>query len=142
MEVFLQCHSRQIMIISIFQVKDDHIHQAGIWERFYNIRSVANMIATKQLLFIGNFYRDTFSDRPVKLMLITSCNNFKPEQVDCPQYQNKYTFVGNLCLLFKNYMKWIFILWMEPFRIESTRLVMKGIGINLFDAYYNQAKKY
>ena len=101
MEVFLQCHSRQIMIISIFQVKDDHIHQAGIWERFYNIRSVANMIATKQLLFIGNFYRDTFSDRPVKLMLIISCNNLKPEQVDCPQYQNKYTFVGNLCLLFK-----------------------------------------
>ena len=52
LEVFLPCHSRQILKISFFQVKADHIRRADIQERFCNIPSVENMISSTQITFI------------------------------------------------------------------------------------------
>ena len=55
-EVFLQCQSRQLLIMYMFQVKDDHIRRADIQGRFYNIPSVENMIAARQILLLGKFF--------------------------------------------------------------------------------------
>ena len=53
LEVFLQLHSRRILIISMLQMKDDHIRQADIRERSYNFPSADIMIAARQIIFIG-----------------------------------------------------------------------------------------
>ena len=90
-----------------------HIRQAYIQERFYNIPSVENMIAARQLIFIGKVVRYPSYDWPGEIMLTSSCNNSKPEQGGRPQYHNKYALMSNPCLLFENYMKCILTLVME-----------------------------
>ena len=82
-------------------MKYDHIHREDILERFYNIPNVENMIAARQLLFIGIFVQDPLSDRPEKFMLKKSCNHLSPEQVSRPQYHNTYALMRNLCILFQ-----------------------------------------
>ena len=101
LEVFLQCHLRRILKISMSQVKEDHIHRADIREMFYNIPSVENTIAAMQLIFIGKVIRYPSSDWPSKMMPTESCNHSRPEQGGHPQYHNKDTLVSNLCLFFE-----------------------------------------
>ena len=51
----------------MLQVKDDRIRRVDILEIFYNIPSADNMVADRQIIFIGKVVRNTSSDRPEKL---------------------------------------------------------------------------
>ena len=82
-------------------MKYDHIHRADIREMFYNIPSVDNMIAERQLLLIGKVFRNPSPDSPEVAMLAARCNNLRSEQGGGTKYHNKYTLVRNLFLLFK-----------------------------------------
>ena len=53
----------------MFEVKDDHIRQADIQDRFYNILIFDHMIASRQIPLIGKFIRDPLSNCPAKMML-------------------------------------------------------------------------
>ena len=66
---------------------------------FHDIPRVSNMIATRQLDFIGKTIRGPF-DRPAQQMLTACCDNIR--RVGCPFLHNKDFIVKNLRLLFAN----------------------------------------
>jgi hypothetical protein len=66
---------------------------------FYDIPRVGNMIAARQMDFIGKTIRAP-SDRPAQQMLTACCNNVRP--VECLFLHNKDYIIKNLRLLFAN----------------------------------------
>ena len=101
LEVFSKRHSRRILRISMFQVKDGRIRQLYFRKIFYNIPCVESMILARELLFIGKVFQDPSSYWPAKMVLTKKFNHSRPEQVGRSQYHDKETIVSNLCLLFK-----------------------------------------
>lgn len=53
LEVFLHCRIQQILHISITAVKEHHIRNKRVHQMFYDIPCIKNMIAARQLGFLG-----------------------------------------------------------------------------------------
>jgi len=97
LEVFLHRSIRHILHISIIEVKDNHIRNEKIGRIFYNIPSIQNMIAARQLGFLGKVVRGPYG-APARRML-TACCQHKRKQ-GRPYLHNKDVIVKNLRLLF------------------------------------------
>ena len=97
LEIFMHRSIRRILDISMSQVKDERIRNENIRKIFYDIPIVENMIAARQLDFIGKAIRAP-PDRPSRIMLTACCNNQR--RVGRPQLHNKNFIVRNLKLLF------------------------------------------
>jgi len=66
---------------------------------FYSIPCVRNMIAARQMDFVGKMIRGP-PDRPSHNMITACCDHKR--YVGCPQTTGKNIMVENLCLLFQN----------------------------------------
>ena len=64
---------------------------------FYDIPCIINMIAARQLGFLGKIVSGPH-DSPARRMLIACCQHKR--KVGCPYLHNKDVIVQNLCLLF------------------------------------------
>jgi hypothetical protein len=74
MDVFMHRSIRRILDISMSQVRDEKIRNDKICNIFYDIPTVENLIAARQLDFIGKTVRAQ-PDRPARIMLTACCNN-------------------------------------------------------------------
>jgi hypothetical protein len=99
LEVFVHHNIRRILRVSITKVRENHIKNEHVRRMFYDIPRVSNMIAARQLDFIGKTIRGPL-DRPAQ-QLLTACYNYT-RQVGRPFLHNKDFIVKNLCLLFAN----------------------------------------
>ena len=99
LEVFLHRNIRRILRISMFRVKEEHLHNEHVRRMFYDIPRVCNMIAARQLDFLGKTMRGP-SDRPAQQMMTACCDNVR--RVGRPFLHNKDYIVKNLRLLFAN----------------------------------------
>jgi len=97
LEVFLHRNIRHILHISIIEVKDNHIRNEKIRRLFYDIPCIRNMIAARQLGFLGKVIRGPH-DAPARRML-TACCQHKRNQ-GRPYLHNKDVIVQHLRLLF------------------------------------------
>ena len=83
----------------MFRVKDERLHNEHVRRMFYDIPRVGNMIATRQMEFIGRSYTHT-PDRLAQQMLTACCDNIHP--VVCLFLHLKDYIIKNLRLLFTN----------------------------------------
>ncbi len=91
LEVFLHRSIRRILHISIVQVQERHIRNEKICQMFYDIPCVVNMIAARQLGFLGKVVWGP-DDSPARRML-TACSQHN-------HLNNKDVIVQNLRQLF------------------------------------------
>jgi hypothetical protein len=96
LEVFLHRSIRRILHISIIQVQEDRIRNDKICCLFYDIPCVINMIAARQLGFLGKVVCGPH-DAPACRML-TACCQHKHKRG--PPYLHNKDIVQNLRLLF------------------------------------------
>jgi len=81
------------------RVQEDRIRNEHVRGMFYDIPSVRNMIAARQMDFVGKVVRGPWTSPP-KRMLTACCNN---KRLACrPNHHNKDSLVKNLKLLFAN----------------------------------------
>ena len=80
-------------------VKEEKIWNERVHEMFYSIPYVRNMIAARQMDFIGKMMSGP-PDRPL-LNMITACCDHK-QRVGRPQTRGKNFMVKNLRLLFRD----------------------------------------
>jgi hypothetical protein len=73
-EVFLHCNIWQILRVSMTKVREEHIQNKHVRQIFYDIPRVSNMIAARQLDFIGKTVCGP-PDRPTQQMLTACCDN-------------------------------------------------------------------
>jgi hypothetical protein len=99
LEIFMHKSIRRILQISITQVKDMRIKKKTIHNTFYIMPCVRNMIALRQLEFIGKLIQGPHNQPAMRM--ITSCCNQK-RQVGRPQTTGKNFIAKNLRLLFKD----------------------------------------
>ena len=99
LEVFLHRSIRCILSISLSQVKEEHIRNDTVREMFYDILRVRNMIAARQLTFVGKKMRGDWND-PAKRMITACCSNTRLR--GRPEFHNKDALVQNLKLLFED----------------------------------------
>ena len=97
LEVFLYRSIRRILHISIVQVQEERIRNDKIRRLFYDIPCVINMIAARQLGFLGKVVRGPH-DAPTRRMLTACCQHKRKR--GRPYLHNKDVIVRNLCLLF------------------------------------------
>jgi hypothetical protein len=97
LEVFLHCNIRRILRVSITRVKDERIKNEHVRRMFYDIPRTRNMIAARQMKFIGKVTRGP-SNRPAQHMLTACCDNTR--LTGRPFLHNKDHIVRNLRLLF------------------------------------------
>ena len=83
----------------MFRVKEEHLHNEHVRRMFYDIPRVGNMIAARQLDFLGKTMRGPH-DRPAQQMMTAWCDNVR--RVGRPFLHNKDFIVKNLRLLFVN----------------------------------------
>jgi hypothetical protein len=102
LEVFLHCSIRQILHISIVQVRERHICNEKIRQMFYDIPCVVNMIAARQLGFLGKVVQGPH-DYPARRMLTACCQHNRKR--GRPYLHNKDVIVQNLHLLFSQIPK-------------------------------------
>ena len=96
LEVFINRNARKILRISMFRVKDAKITTQQIREKLYNMPSAKDMIAARQMSFIGKVVRSP-PQTPAHLMLTTySSHKRRPGR---SYFTNKDTLVKNLELL-------------------------------------------
>jgi len=96
LEVFLHRSIRRILGVPMSQVKEERIRNIHMRQKFYDIPRARNMIAARQMDFVGKMVRGP--DRPTKSMLTACCPNTRLPQR--PQFHNKDALVKNLKLLF------------------------------------------
>ena len=97
LEVFLHRNIRRILAISMTRVQEERIRNEHVRDMFYDIPRVRNMIAARQMDFIGKVIRGPWASPP-KRMLTACCNN---KRLACrPNHHNKDSLVKNLKLLF------------------------------------------
>ena len=96
LEVFLHRSIRRILGVPMSQVKEERIRNIHMRQKFYDIPRARNMIAARQMDFVGKMVRGP--DRPAKSMLTACCPNTRLPQR--PQFHNKDALVKNLKLLF------------------------------------------
>jgi hypothetical protein len=99
LEVFLHRNIRRILQISISRVKEERICNEKVRQMFYSIPCARNMIAARQMDFIGKMIRGP-SDRPSRNMITACCDHKR--RVGRPQTTGKNFMVENLRLLFKD----------------------------------------
>ena len=97
LEVFLHQSIRRILGINMTQVQEDRIRNDHVRQMFYDIPRVRNMIAARQMDFIGKVSRGDWS-QPAKRMITACCANKRLAQR--PNFHNKDALVKNLKLLF------------------------------------------
>jgi hypothetical protein len=102
LKVFLHCSVWRILHISITDVREQHLQNEKVRCMFYDIPCVKNMIAARQLGFLGKVVWGPI-DRPARRML-TACCQHKRNQ-GRPYLHNKEVSVRNLRLLFKKVPK-------------------------------------
>ena len=88
---------RRILHISIIQVQEEHVRSDKVRRLFYDIPCIINMIAARQLGFLGKVVRSPH-DTPARRMLTACCQHKR--KCGCPYLHNKDVIVGNLRLLF------------------------------------------
>ena len=99
LEVFLHRSIRRILHISMTKVREQRLHNDKVRKMFYSIPCVRNMIAARQLDFIGKMIRGP-PDRPSRNMITACCNHKR--RVGRPQTTGKNFMVENLRLLFRD----------------------------------------
>jgi hypothetical protein len=77
LEVFLHCSIHQILHVTITRVKEEHIRNEHVQKMFYDIPCICNMIAARQMDFIGKIVHAS-PDRPAQQMLTACCDNIRP----------------------------------------------------------------
>jgi hypothetical protein len=97
LEVFLHRSIRQILHISMVQVQECHIRNKKICQMFYDIPCVVNMIAARQLDFLGKEVQGPH-DSPACRMLTACCQHKR--KCGHTYLHNKDIIVQNLRLLF------------------------------------------
>jgi hypothetical protein len=95
--VFLHQSMQQKPLISMMTVKEEQIQNEHVRRMFYDIPQVGNMIAARQMDFIGKVI-PAHPDHPAQQMLMACCNKIRP--VGCPFLHNKDYIIKNLCLLY------------------------------------------
>jgi len=93
LEVFLHRSIRRILQISMSRVKEKRIHNGKVRQMFYSIPCGRNMIAARQMDFIGKMIRCP-PGRPSRNMITACC--------DHKRRVGKNFMVENLGLLFKD----------------------------------------
>ena len=68
LEVFLHRSVRKILKITLTQVIDESITNTSLRARFFNIHSIRNYIAKRQLTFIGKVVRNADDQIPTQLL--------------------------------------------------------------------------
>jgi hypothetical protein len=97
LEVFLHRSVQKILQISMTQVKDEGLRNCRVREMLYRIPCIQNMIAARQMDFVGKMIRGP-PDLPSRNMITACCNHKRC--VGQPQTTGKNFMVENLCLLF------------------------------------------
>ena len=97
LEVFLHRNIRRILNLSMNDVKEEHIRNKKVRQMFYNIPCIQNMIAARQLSFVGKVVRGPH-DAPARRMLTACCQHKR--KVGRPYLHNKDIIVRHLRLLF------------------------------------------
>ena len=124
--VFLHRSVRRILSIKISQVKEERIKNAFVRQKFYDIPRIRNMIAARQMRFIGKVVRGPWS-RPAKRMLTACCTNTRLAQR--PNFHNKDLLVKNLKLLFAN---------VHDVEIDNQGSMKEWINEVMDEEYWNQ----
>jgi len=99
LEVFLHRSIRRILQISMTKVQEQHLHNGKVCDMFYSIPCVRNMIAARQMDFVGKMIRGP-PDCP-SCNMITACCDHK-RRVGRPQTTGKNSIVENLRLRFQD----------------------------------------
>ncbi len=97
LEVFLHCSIWRILHISIIDVQEQHLQNKKVCPMFYNIPCVKNIIAARQLGFLGKLSGGLLNACPLHahcLLPAQKCN------LGRPYLHNKDVNVCNLQLLF------------------------------------------
>jgi len=97
LEVFLHRNIRRILGISITQVQEERIRNDWVRKKFYDIPRVQNMVAARQMDFIGKVCRGKWN-LPTKRLITACCSQKRLAQR--PNFHNKNSIVKNLKLLF------------------------------------------
>ena len=128
-EVFLHRSIRRILRITITQVQDERIRNEHVRRLFYDIPRVRNMIAARQLGFIGKVMRGP-SHRPSQRMITACCSNKRlPGR---PHFHNKDLLVKNLKLLFAQ---------VNDVVIDDKGTLKDWINEVMCESYWNQLVK-
>jgi len=99
LEVFLHCSIQRILHISMTKVREQRLHNDNVRQMFYSIPCVRNMIATRQMDFVGKMIRG-LPDRPSRNVITTCCDHKR--RVGRPKTTGKNFMVENLRLLFQD----------------------------------------
>jgi hypothetical protein len=126
LEAFMHKSIRRILKISMTQVKDMRIRNETVRNTFYAMPCVKNMIAARQLDFIGIVIRGPHN-QPARRMITSCCNETR--RVGRPQTTGKNFIVKNLQLLFKD-VPLTHINHFGPSSIRFTKPQTKNIGAN------------
>ena len=130
LEVFLYRNIRQILRISMFRVKEEHLNDEHVRRMFYDIPRVGNMIAARQLDFLGKTMRSPY-DPPAQQMMTACCNNVR--RVGLPFLPNKDFIVKNLRLFLQTSLNSP-LTNMAPSRTGSTKPATNNIGVTSLHA--------
>ena len=99
LEVFLHRSIRRILQISMSTVQEQRLRNGKVRDMFYSIPCVRNMIAARQMDFVGKMIRGP-PDRPSRNMITACCDH--EHLVGRPQAMGKNFIVENLHLLFQD----------------------------------------
>ena len=103
LEVFLHRSIRRILVISMAEVKDQHITNETVRNKFFDIPNIEKNIATRQLTFIGKLARN--SDYRLCTKLLTAWCNHKRRRGGV-LHTNKKSIVHNLRLIIPGVENW------------------------------------
>jgi hypothetical protein len=98
LEVFLHRSIRRILQISMSKVREERLRNEKVRRMFYSIPCVRNMIAARQMDFVGKMIRGP-PDRPSRNMITACCDHKR--RTGRPQTTGKNFMVENLRLLFQ-----------------------------------------
>ena len=99
LEVFLHRSIRRILQISMSTVCEQRLRNEKVRRMFYSIPCVRNMIAARQMDFVGKMIRGP-PDRPSRNMITACCDHKR--RVGRPQTTGKNFMVENLRLFFQD----------------------------------------
>ena len=99
LEVFLHRSIQRILQISMSTVQEQCLRNGKVRVMFYSIPCVRNMIAARQMDFVGKMIRGP-PDRPSRNMITTCCDHKR--RVGRPHTTGKNFMVENLRLLFQD----------------------------------------
>jgi hypothetical protein len=99
LEVFLHRSIRRILQISMTNVREQRLRNDKVRRMFYSIPCVRNMIAARQMDFVGKMIRGP-PDRPSRNMITACCDHKR--KTGRPQTTGKNFMVENLRLLFQD----------------------------------------